>query len=262
MHTLGVTQKVSMSPGEEPTRVLRHRCATFAAIAAAACVNPAAASAWDVGFQFSQYENGTALIAAQGSTGPIVHHLDLVRNGAVIATSPTTGFYALLDVPSLLAGDVARFYDGNAVSATAAYDGEPTIASDACAPHGSFTATRSDTHTVYNAGAFPADDYTAVNRAINTAGNPFTVTLQNPLAVGDIAFVVTQGLQSNGRVGVEFVRYATVAACPAPSSPARAARRPRPRPRPRRPSPWRRPHRPTRTCWQTSRQPSRPPRPR
>ncbi|MDA0160819.1 hypothetical protein OM076_11135 [Solirubrobacter ginsenosidimutans] len=149
-----------------------------------------------------------------------MHHLDLVRNGAVVATSPTTGYYASLDVPTLLAGDVARFYDGNAVSATAAYDGQPTIGSDACAPHVSFTATRSDTHSVYNAGAFPANDYTAVNRSINTTGNPFTVTLQSPLAVGDVAFVVTQGLQSNGKVGVEFVRYAKVAPCPAPSTPA------------------------------------------
>jgi hypothetical protein len=197
-----------------------HRCATSAAIAAIACVNPAAASAWDVGFRFSQYENGTASIAAQGPPAPVSHHLDLVRNGAVIATSPATSNYASLDVPSLLAGDVARFYDANAVTARAAYDGQPTIASDACAPHISFTATRSDTHTVYNAGAFPADDYTAVNRAINTTGNPFTVTLQSPLAAGDVAFVVTQGLQANGAVGVEFIRYADVAACPVPPPPA------------------------------------------
>jgi hypothetical protein len=199
------------------------RLAAFAVIAVG--VAPATALAYSTGFRFSIHQDATANISALAdATAPVTHHMDVVRGGAVIASSPSSGSsYATLDLANLLPGDIARFYDGSAVRAIASYDGLPAISADACAGRQAFTATRSADHVVYRAGAYtPSSGYGVDNRAIFTSGNPFTVTLTRPLAAGDIAYAVTQGLQSSGNVGVEFQRYVNVGACPPVLAPSGA----------------------------------------
>jgi hypothetical protein len=193
--------------------------ATVAVTAVAAGAAPAAALAYSTGFRFTQDEDGTANISAEvaPSGPPTAHHLELVRGGVVIATSPAgpPSSFASLDAANLLAGDIARFYDDGAVRAIASYDGLPAISADACAGRTAFSGTRSSDQVLVKAGAFtPNSGYGVDNRAIFTSGNPFTVTLTRPLAVRDVAFAVTQGLQSSGDVGVESQRYVNVGACP------------------------------------------------
>ena len=75
-------------------------------------------------------------VSAYVATPPVAgaHHIDLVRSGAVIATlAADSSFYATLDLANLQRGDVARFYDGSTVRASASYDGQPAFSADACA---------------------------------------------------------------------------------------------------------------------------------
>src|SRR4051794_21369369 len=195
----------SVCPKEERKVLdqLRAWTAAAALVASLGAAASATAAPYDTGFRFSQYEDGGANVAAQGPSVPAFHHLDVVRSGAVVATSPPSPSFASLDVRTLLAGDIARYYDGNTIRATASYDGLPAIAPNACAGRTTFTATRTSSHAVSDAGAYPGGNSYALNRAIFTQDNPFTVTLTSPLVTGDTVFVATQGLQTSGAVGVE-----------------------------------------------------------
>ena len=89
------------------------------------------------------------------------------------------------------------------------------IGSDACAGRLTFTGTRSDSLVVNDAGAFSGSSYAALNHAAFGSGNPFTVTLSRPLAVGDTAFIEENGLLGGGTVGIDQERDIKVGVCPA-----------------------------------------------
>jgi hypothetical protein len=205
--------------GRFPVGVAILACAS---LAAAAPARAAVTSAID----FDQNGDGTASVFAQDIDGPIngQHHLDLVRNGALVATSGVVrSSFMSIDVASLQPNDVARLFDGSTVQASFTYDGQPTIGADACAGRLTFTGTRSASQTTEDAGAYTGSFYGTQNHAAFGDGSSFTVTLSRPLALGDFAFVVTDGLANSGSLSVGQYREVKVGACPAsPPAPSPA----------------------------------------
>jgi hypothetical protein len=186
--------------------------ATCTVVATAAATPPAPAV-----LSFLRLADGSAEVGARPSGfGSTSFRLDIVRNGAVIATDGRSGQYAWADIrlANLWTGDVANVYENGGLQGSVSYDGLPSIGTDACAGHSSFTGTRSAGATVYQASSFAKQDPYQETRSIWTSGNPFTVSLQTPLAAGDIAIVATQ--QTFPALNVSSTLETTVGACPVP----------------------------------------------
>jgi hypothetical protein len=113
--------------------------------------------------------------------------LVLVRDGATVKES-TADF---LEVDAFKAGDVANLYLNDTVVATATYDDLPTI-DGACIGRASFAAKRAANAGVVDAGAFQM--FAGGTRRLDsvwTAAETFSVSLERPLASGDVAYVAT-----------------------------------------------------------------------
>jgi hypothetical protein len=167
----------------------------------------------------------TVITGASDTAGGVDPHIELVRGGAVIArSSGNPFFYATISVASVNAGDVVNAYRNNAQIASVTYDGLPTINPDACAGRTSFTGSRNAVSKLVEAGAFTptvasnGDD----TRSIFSQGNPFTVTLDRPLKVGQVAYAATDvtTVSSGNTLSFGVERQVNVIACPpAPPSP-------------------------------------------
>jgi hypothetical protein len=171
---------------------------------------------------FIPFRGATSIGASSDTFGGTDPHIEIVRGGTVIARS--TGFFGnfgSLEVASLNPGDTINLLRSGAVVGSTTFDGTPTINADACAGRSSFTGTRNALARVTEAGAFTLgrDPYFGGDdtRAIWSQDNPFTVTLDRPLGVGQVAFVGTRF--TSGSVTVFSDRQVAVAACPPPPPP-------------------------------------------
>lgn len=199
------------------------------AVACSAAGASSAAGAQTAGFSFDQSFDGTAHVDAAPLSAfafrPL--RLEVVRGGAIVATASRTGFFVGTTLAQpLQAGDQARLFRDDGLLASATYDGQPAIAADACIGGSSFTATRSAAATIDDAGAFTpgASPYGPRTRAIFTKGNPFTVTLDTPIAAGQAAFVETT--IETADVLITSSRSVSAGVCqspPAPPTPLPAA---------------------------------------
>ena len=156
--------------------------ATAAATMAAAALAPAA-HAWT---QFSFATQSGASQVEVDATAPHTR-LEVTRGATVLAQSSTDS----LKVSGFQAGDVATLYAGTAIVASATYDGLPS-ATNVCTGHTAFPATRAADAQIVDAGAYRpfAGSIDWVDGSW-TDGTNAAVTLDRPLAAGDMAYVMT-----------------------------------------------------------------------
>ena len=169
--------------------MIRRLVTALIAGAALAAAFPAAASAF-VFVAFSVGPGPTARVDAIDFDTESPLHVELVRDGATLASSPA-GF---VEVPMLKPGDTVRASsDGTTVVATATYDGTPALG-EVCIGTSSFTVTRPPADRTFEAGAGRIEDAeeNAMIESSTSDGSPAVVTLARPLAAGDAAFA--QGL--------------------------------------------------------------------
>jgi hypothetical protein len=134
--------------------------------------------------------------------------LALVRDGATVKESITDS----LEIDAFKAGDVATLYLNDTVVATATYDDLPAI-DGACIGRGSFAAKRAANAGVVDAGAFlPFAGGIRRLDSVWTAPETFSVSLERPLAPGDVAYVTTA--TSDGTTDVVSFRGLQVLQCP------------------------------------------------
>jgi hypothetical protein len=206
---------------EKGLRIGRRFAATTATVLAGTAMLAAPALAEQDYIGIFIPESGQTTVYADSDTYNGVNpHIEIVRGGTVIARS--SGFYygsfGSVDVASLNAGDTINLLRNNAVVASTVFDGTPTINADACAGQSTFTGSRNALAEIESAGAYtPRRPYGDPIRAIWTKVNPFTVTLDTPLAAGQIAYVSTSW--RSGSLYLESSRRATVGNCPAPPPP-------------------------------------------
>ena len=176
-----------------------------------------ASAATTVWLSFNVEPGHPAGVSAVGGNWTMPKRLDVVRGGTVVATATSTQTMfpaAFVELESLQAGDVANFYSGNALTATATYDGLPSVEEDACAGSSKFTTRRTPGSAITGAGAWApgAGNYVLDGvRAIWTQDNPSTVTLERPLALGEIAYAASS--LTVGETEIRSSRGATVGAC-------------------------------------------------
>jgi hypothetical protein len=176
-----------------------------AATTAAAAFAPAA-HAYSASFTFATQTGAGAQVDFDGPF--VATRLAIERGGVEIIDEAGEQ----LTLGTLKAGDVARAYASNGTSVTATYDGKPAIATDACVGRSSFTAVRTAGADVVDAGAFrPLPGGAAPVLADWTQDESFVVTLERPLAVGDVAYAETEVLQ--GAILIRSYRGAPVPPC-------------------------------------------------
>jgi hypothetical protein len=165
--------------------------ATAAATMAAAALAPAA-HAWTQ-FSFAT-QSGSSQVAVEATVQ--YTRLEVTRGATVLAQSYTDS----LDVVGMQAGDVATLYSGTSIVASGTYDGLPAAA-NVCTGHTAFSATRGESAEIVDAGA-----YRSFAGSIDWLDSIWTddansvVTLERPLAAGDMAYVMTTA--SNGAVEI------------------------------------------------------------
>jgi hypothetical protein len=143
-----------------------------------------AAHAWTQ-FSFSTQNGAAALVEADATT---VHtRLEVVRGTTMLAQSTGDS----VGVATLQPGDVANLYSGDALVATGTYNGLPTV-TNVCVGHSAFSAARGAAATIVDAGAYRtlagSVDWVA---ATWTEDANAVITLERPLAAGDVAYVTT-----------------------------------------------------------------------
>jgi hypothetical protein len=185
-------------------------------------VAPGVVQAQTSSLEFGQWADGTASVSAidyNWSDG-LTHHLELRRDGTVIAATPESTKYVVSvnGLAPLLAGDLLLFFDGAAVRASATYDGTPSVNADACLGNTVFTgAATPGTDVVAHANPHPLLwDMGSDTAVISRAGASYSATMPRPLnADGDL--MVTATVVSND-VLFQSSRSVKLAACPAPMS--------------------------------------------
>jgi hypothetical protein len=177
--------------------------ATAAATMAAAALAPSA-HAW-TRFSFATEGGAAAQVEVDA---PMAHtRLEIARGAAVVAQSTTDS----VSVVGLQAGDVARLYDGTALVASGTYDGLPEV-SNVCVGHTAFSATRATSAEVVDAGAYWsfAGSIEWVD-ATWTADASAVVSLERPLALGDMVYVKTAA--SDGATEIRSSRGEPALSC-------------------------------------------------
>jgi len=170
---------------------------------------PAAASAAFVVVVFTTGPQASSTIDAVDfdANGALV--VELIRDGAVIASATGT-----VEVPELQAGDTARVLDeAGTVRGSATYDGTPAVLGDACIGSTSFRAARSAPGFEFEAGAgvlSDEDNGTGIDSTVSD-GSPAVVTLSRPLAAGDVVFV--GGFALAGEVAVSTAQVVAAKDC-------------------------------------------------
>jgi hypothetical protein len=169
------------------------RHALLTAVAAAISTAAFAPAAHAATFLFVTQTGASAQIEVDL---PQAHtRLELARGEAAIAQSQLDE----LTVADLQPGDVATVYNGSAAVVSAQYDGLPTLGDDACIGHSTFLATRAANASIVDAGASYAvgDDFQRLD-SFWTREQASTVSVERPLAAGDVAYVETVVLDGSG----------------------------------------------------------------
>ena len=190
-----------------------------AATMAAAAFAPAA-QAWTTQFTFATQTGSAARVEVVAYD---FTRLELMREGVAIKQSSAD----FLEIDLFKAGDVANLYDGDVLVASATYDGLPSIGDGACLGRGAFPAKRAANAQVIDAGAYQM--FAGSPRRLGsiwTWDESFAVTLERPLAVGDVAYLKTEA--TVGSTEIISFRGQQVLQCPdfgrrPPGTPGEAA---------------------------------------
>ena len=149
----------------------------------------------------------------------LTHHVELRRDGAVIAATPESTNYVvdIRGLAPLVAGDQLLFFDGATVRASATYDGTPSVNADGCLGQSVFSGTATPgTDVVATANPHPSLwDMGFDTAVISRSGETYTATMPRPLnADGDLRVTTTDVTQD---VLVQSSRSVRLAECSAPT---------------------------------------------
>src|SRR5215207_9491305 len=168
---------------------------SFAVAVSLCALAPTAHAATSI--RFNSGGPGPASIVVSDNRTTRDGYIELVRGREVLARSldrdgigASSGY---LNVPDLIAGDVARAYGNGALLATATYAGGPRIGAGACAGSTAFTVARGEGTPATWVGTYlPGGALVPGQRLTWADSSTFTVAAEPALAAGQIVRVLTK----------------------------------------------------------------------